>query len=89
MRGTLKRLKGKTFDLIYIDPPYEKGLQEKTLVLIDSLQLLHAGGLLFVEESSKKELEIPPLKTIQLQKKRKVGSTFLYQFQSILQSRFT
>jgi len=80
----LKRLKGKTFDLIYIDPPYEKGLQEKTLVLIDTLRLLHAGGLLFVEESAQKELEIPSLETMQLQKKRKVGSTFLYQFQGIL-----
>lgn len=76
----LKKLKGKTFDLIYIDPPYEKGIQEKTLVLIDELHLLHIGGLLFIEESSQKELEIPTLTTIDLKKKRKVGSSSLYQF---------
>lgn len=79
----LKRLKGKSFDLIYIDPPYENGLQEKSLVLIDKFHLLHVGGLLFVEESSQKELETPFLTTMQLQKKRKVGSTSLYQFQGI------
>lgn len=79
----LQKLKGKSFNLIYIDPPYEQGLQEKTLVLIDKLHLLHIGGLLFIEESSQKELEIPSLTTMHLQKKRKVGSTFLYQFQGI------
>ncbi|MDN3509517.1 MAG: 16S rRNA (guanine(966)-N(2))-methyltransferase RsmD [Candidatus Neptunochlamydia sp.] len=79
----LKRLNGKTFDLIYIDPPYEKGLQEKTLVLVDNLHLLHIGGLLFVEGSCQKELEIPSLTTMQLQKKKKMGSTFLFQFQGI------
>lgn len=76
----IKKLKGKTFELIYVDPPYEKGLQEKTLVLIDQLDLLHPEGLLFIEESSQKELEIFSLKNIELLKKRKVGSTFLYEF---------
>ncbi len=76
----LKKLKGKTFDLIYIDPPYEKGLQLKTLILIDELHLLHIGELLFIEESSQTDLEIPSLKNIEFQKKRKVGSTSLYQF---------
>ena len=80
----LKRLKREKFNLIYIDPPYEKGLQEKTLDLVDKLQLLPIGGLLFVEESAQKELELPPLTTMQMQKKRKVGSTFLYQFQGTL-----
>ncbi len=76
----LKKLKGKTFDLIYVDPPYEKGLQEKTLHLIDKFHLLHIGGLLFIEESSHTALEIPPLNNIEFQKRRKVGSTSLYQF---------
>ncbi|QVL57707.1 MAG: 16S rRNA (guanine(966)-N(2))-methyltransferase RsmD [Simkaniaceae bacterium] len=76
----LKKLKGNAFDLIYVDPPYEKGLQEKTLVLIDHLHLLHIGGLLFIEESSQNELKIPPLTNIELKKKRKVGSTSLYEF---------
>lgn len=77
----LGRLKGKFFDLIYIDPPYKQGLQEKTLVLIDQLNLLSPKGMLFVEESFQKELQIPPLRTIILKKKRKMGSSLLYQFE--------
>lgn len=76
----LKKLKGKTFDLIYVDPPYEKGLQEKTLLLIDTLDLLAPDGLLFLEESGAHPLSLPPLKSLALQKERKVGSTLLYQF---------
>ncbi len=76
----LKKLKGKTFDLIYVDPPYEKGFQEKTLLLIDTLGLLAPDGLLFLEESSSHPLSFSPLKSLALQKTRKVGSTSLYQF---------
>ncbi|MEM8727293.1 MAG: 16S rRNA (guanine(966)-N(2))-methyltransferase RsmD [Chlamydiota bacterium] len=82
----LKRLKGEIFDLIYIDPPYGKGLQGKLLVLIDNLRLLRIGGLLFLEESSRTELEIPSLTTMYPQKKRKGGSTSVYQFQGIRSS---
>lgn len=76
----LKKLKGKTYHLIFVDPPYEKGLQEKTLELIDSLHLLHIGGTLFIEESATHPLDIPQLINLKLEKKRKAGSTFLYQF---------
>ena len=77
---SLPKLKGQTFHLIYVDPPYEKQLQEKTLHLIDSLHLLHIGGILFIEESASHPLEIPELKTLSFTKKRTVGSTTLYQF---------
>lgn len=76
----LKKLSQSSFDLIFIDPPYEKGLQIKTLELIDKLELLADDGLLFVEESAQSELTFPPFSTLQYRKKRKVGSTFLYEF---------
>lgn len=79
----LKRLKEKSFDLIFIDPPYEKGFQEKTLQLIDEFGLLAKEGLIFVEESVNNELTFPKYSTFQLRKKRKVGSTFLYEFVSL------
>jgi 16S rRNA (guanine966-N2)-methyltransferase len=75
----IHKLKGKSFDLIYIDPPYEKGLAEKTLALVDSHRLLSEGGLLFLEESGNKELVFPELTHLEVKKKRKVGSTFLYE----------
>lgn len=80
----IKRLKGRTFDYIFIDPPYGKGLQEITLELIDDLTLLAPQGIIFVEESANHEWGPPNFSTFQFQKKRKVGSTFLYEFISTL-----
>lgn len=73
----LKKLKGKSFELIYIDPPYAQGLQMKTLSLIDELDLLHPQGLLFIEEAIQGEVIPPVLNNLELKKKRKVSSTFL------------
>ena len=39
----------KTFDLIFVDPPYKKLLAETTLELIDELKLLNDNGLVVVE----------------------------------------
>lgn len=39
----------KTFDLIFVDPPYKKFLAETTLELIDELKLLNDNGLVVVE----------------------------------------
>ena len=73
----LERLKGKSFELIYVDPPYHKGLHEKTLLVLDHLELLSNNGTLFVEECS---LEDNSFKNIELKKKRKMGNTFLFEF---------
>lgn len=74
----LKTLRGKTYDLIYVDPPYGKGLAEEASALIDSLHLLHIGGFLFIEEGE--ELSFPEFSHLELKKCRKVGSTFLHEF---------
>ena len=44
----------KTFDIIYIDPPYELGpaLIPEILKLIDTSSLLDKEGILFIEEGS-------------------------------------
>lgn len=41
----------KTFDIIFMDPPYEKGLTEKTLEIIDKLKLLKDNGYIIAEQS--------------------------------------
>ena len=74
----LKKLKEKSFDLIYLDPPYEQNLYEKPLQLIDQHEILVEGGILFIEERVSKEFSF---KNFEL-KKRKIGNTFLYQFNS-------
>ncbi len=43
---------GKTFDLIFSDPPYHKGLAEKSLRLVAELNLLSGSGLMVVEHGA-------------------------------------
>ena len=75
----LKRLqeRGKTFDLIYADPPYSKGFGEQLLSFLDQSPVLQAGGILFLEEGEKLSL---PLKTMTLKDVRSYGKTYLHQF---------
>ncbi|SDM16151.1 16S rRNA (guanine(966)-N(2))-methyltransferase RsmD [Geoalkalibacter ferrihydriticus] len=44
------------FDLIFFDPPYDKGLVEKTLQLIGDLDVLAAGGLVCAESSARESI---------------------------------
>ena len=47
---------GKSFDLIFCDPPYNLGLGEKVLKLVDTTELLAAGGILILEMSRHENL---------------------------------
>ena len=55
----LRRLSkaGATFDLIFSDPPYAKGLAQKSLELVADLNLL--SGLMVIEHGAQETLEIP------------------------------
>lgn len=44
------------FDLIFCDPPYNLGLGEKVLKLVDTTELLAAGGILILEMSRHENL---------------------------------
>ncbi|MCK4934614.1 MAG: 16S rRNA (guanine(966)-N(2))-methyltransferase RsmD [Simkaniaceae bacterium] len=67
------------FDIIYIDPPYEKGYAEKILELIDKNKLLAENGILFVEERA--PLKNLSLINLELKQQKTYGSTKLYQFE--------
>lgn len=47
----------KTFDLIFIDPPYKKNLVEATLEIIAELKLLNDDGLIIVEHGADEILD--------------------------------
>jgi len=47
------------FDLIFSDPPYAKGLAQKSLSLVAELNLLNAGGLIVVEHGAAEILTSP------------------------------
>lgn len=80
LRGDFEKIllrlsrQGLTFDLIFSDPPYARGLAEKSLRLVAELNLLSAGGLLIVEHGAEEILnDLPP--TLSLVRKIIYGHT--------------
>lgn len=77
----MKRLarKEQRFDLIFVDPPYDQGLVERSLKILDGLDLLAPGGRVLCEHSPR---EIPPfLGRLQCVDKRKYGQTLVSFFE--------
>ncbi|HSW72881.1 MAG TPA: 16S rRNA (guanine(966)-N(2))-methyltransferase RsmD [Chlamydiales bacterium] len=74
--------KKKQFDIIYIDPPYLKGMIADCLILIEKGNLLKEEGILFYEESSKdtEEYQLPGCVLID---RRTFGNTNLTQYKKI------
>lgn len=65
------------FQIIYLDPPYEKWDPE-ILTFIDTTKILSEGGYLFIEEAKKPEQE---LLTLELISERSAGRSKLFQYQ--------
>lgn len=65
------------FDIIYVDPPYSKGLGARVLTFVEENKVLAAGGSLFIEDAS---LELPPLRNLTLCSQRRSGRAHLYEF---------
>lgn len=78
--GILER-RGETFDLIFMDPPYEKEHIQKTLTKLNLCRIYHDGSILVIEHSRREPL---PQKTGRwsLVKQRMMGDTII----SILQA---
>lgn len=56
--GAISRLysDGKRFDVIFMDPPYSKGLEEKVLRELSHFDILKEDGLIIVEEKADTDL---------------------------------
>ena len=65
--------KGSAFNLIFIDPPYGKGLVDKALEEIVQSRILATSGVVVAEHASRDEI-IPPV-TLALSQKRRYGDT--------------
>ena len=74
----LKKLKkwGKKFDLIFLDPPHNKGFIKKTLHQLDSSDIVTTFGIIVVGHSDKEALP-EKLITLNLQRRVKIGQTFV------------
>jgi len=67
--------KGRSFDLIFLDPPYDKGFVDLTLKRLHAFPLLQPEGLLLCEHSPR---EIPAfLGGLQKVDERKYGQTLI------------
>jgi len=65
--------RGEVFDLIFIDPPYARGLIKQTLKELSKRGLVAPQGLIIAEHSLKEDLSIPfPWELIE---KRQYGIT--------------
>lgn len=68
--------RGETFDLIFLDPPYEKDWVGKTLKAIAQGGLLREAGVLVAEHSVREKVE-ERYGLLGLQDQRRYGSTLL------------
>jgi 16S rRNA (guanine966-N2)-methyltransferase len=73
--GILKQ-KGESFDLILMDPPYEKGLIHKTLMTLNSHQIFHKDSILVVEHNRREPLP-RTLGGWNLIRQRRIGETVI------------
>lgn len=48
---------GIIFDIIFLDPPYEKGKMNRLIQLVEELDLLTVGGLLIAEVDAQDDLQ--------------------------------
>ncbi len=61
------------FDLIFVDPPYGKGLGEKALISLVQGDWINAGGIVVLEEIEK--VEVPEIAGLTLIDERSYGET--------------
>ncbi|MFB3883932.1 MAG: 16S rRNA (guanine(966)-N(2))-methyltransferase RsmD [Thermodesulfobacteriota bacterium] len=73
--GTLKQ-RGESFDLILMDPPYEKGLIQKTLMRLRQNRIYHEGSLLVIEHDRREPIP-DAVQGWTLLRQRKIGDTFI------------
>ncbi len=74
--GRLEK-QGQKFDIIFLDPPYNRGLAEKTITRLAHTALLKAGGII-IAEASKKEEGPPSVSKLCLEQVRTYGETALW-----------
>lgn len=77
--SALPRLNGFAFELIFIDPPYNKDMLPNIITCIRSLDLLAPGGIICAEESKKMHVERAIADYICVDR-RKYGDTCIYLF---------
>ncbi len=68
--------RGECFDLVFMDPPYQKGLIQNTLMKLESHPIFENGSILVVEHNRREPLP-HPLVGWDLIRQRRIGDTVL------------
>jgi 16S rRNA (guanine966-N2)-methyltransferase len=68
--------RGQSFDLIVMDPPYEKGLIQRTLKKLSSIKIHHQESILVIEHNRREPLP-DPIEGWEVVRQRKIGDTVL------------
>lgn len=68
--------RGEDFDLIFVDPPYEKGWVGKALSAVAGAGLLRKDGILVIEHSVREKVE-ESYGALRLRDQRRYGATLL------------
>ncbi len=81
-RSNLARLQAQlpadvAFDLVFLDPPYEKKLAENLLKMVEGSELITDNGVVLVEEQ-KNQLLPEKLKRLKLRDSRRYGETGIW-----------
>lgn len=87
---SIERLKKKMparlfFDIVFLDPPYEKKLAKKTLAMVERGDLLKENGLVVAEERASEQLA-EQYGTLTLTSHRRYGETGLWLYRNIVSS---
>lgn len=72
-----------TFQIIFLDPPYDKGLASKTLHHLDDHISLQTNCMVIAEEKTGVSLIAPPFNTLSFKEKRKYGDSTFWLFRAI------
>lgn len=75
----------ESFDIIFLDPPYDQGLAKRSLAIIAQCNLLDDSGTIVVEHSAREALQ-RRYDSLELHDERRYGDTLLsfYKHQAIL-----
>jgi len=73
---------GEKFDIVFMDPPYHKGLAKKSLINADNYDILAPVGLVIIEHFKKDDLPLD-LKSLVFDKERRYGDTLVSIYRKI------
>jgi 16S rRNA (guanine(966)-N(2))-methyltransferase RsmD len=74
------------FDLVFLDPPYEKGWVEKVLTILGGADLVREGGIVAAEHSRREPVR-EGYGSLRLERQKRYGETLLSFFRRVEEER--